>query len=371
MSNERFFDETTEQSFVKSTIVSKYFWAWAQVIISSVKKRGGKLAYLDLFAGPGRYEDGAASTPITILQRAITDPDMREMLVTVFNDRDENHSRSLESAIRALPAIGTLKHAPIVLNAEVGSEFVKRFDAMKLIPTLFFVDPWGYKGLSLQLVNSVLKDWGCDCIFFFNYNRIAMGLSNPLVETHMNDLFGKDRADQLRQLLNGLSPADRESRIIEELCEALGAKDGRYVLPFRFRSDRGTRISHHLIFVSKAFKGYEIMKSIMANESSAHDQGVPRFEYNPVDARYPLLFELTRPLDELEGMLLTEFEGRQITMKQVYMQHNVRRPFIEKNYKNALKSLEAKNLITCEPAREKRRKDTMGPQTIIQFRRKT
>lgn len=217
----------------------------------------------------------------------------------------------------------------------------------------------------------LLKDWGCDCIFFFNYNRIAMGLSNPLVETHMNDLFGKDRADQLRQLLNGLSPADPESRIIEELCEALGAKDGRYVLPFRFRSDRGTRTSHHLIFVSKAFKGYEIMKSIMANESSAHDQGVPRFEYNPVDANYPLLFELMRPLDELEGMLLTGFEGQSITMKQIYMKHNVGRPFIEKNYKNALKSLEAKDLITCAPARGKRPKNTMGPQTIIQFRKKT
>src|SRR5207248_10024637 len=41
--------------------------------------------------------------------------------------------------------------------------------------TFLFVDPFGYKGLSLQLVNSVIKDWGCDCVFFFNYNRISMG----------------------------------------------------------------------------------------------------------------------------------------------------------------------------------------------------
>lgn len=31
MSNVRFFEETKEQSLVKSTIVSKYFWAWAKV----------------------------------------------------------------------------------------------------------------------------------------------------------------------------------------------------------------------------------------------------------------------------------------------------------------------------------------------------
>jgi len=62
---------------------------------------------------------------------------------------------------------------------------------MKMVPTFFFVDPWGYKGLSLQLVNAVLKDWGCDCLFFFNYNRTSMGLPNELVEEHMNAWSGE------------------------------------------------------------------------------------------------------------------------------------------------------------------------------------
>jgi hypothetical protein len=80
-----FFEETKEQSLVKSAIVSKYFWAWAKVMMPRVKSAGKKIAYIDLFAGPGRYKDGTQS---------------------------------------------------------------------------FFVDPWGYKGLSLQLVNAVVKDWG-------------------------------------------------------------------------------------------------------------------------------------------------------------------------------------------------------------------
>jgi three-Cys-motif partner protein len=83
------------------------------------------------------------------------------------------------------------------------SEMVKQFASVKLVPTLFFLDPWGYKGLSLQIVNAVLKDWGCDCIFFFNYNRINMGLTNPAVQEHMNALFGEKRADQLRTELEG------------------------------------------------------------------------------------------------------------------------------------------------------------------------
>src|ERR1700689_5450320 len=120
---------------------------------------------------------------------------------------------------------------------------VRHFESVKLVPTLFFVDPWGYKGLSLQLVNSVLKDWGCDCVFFFNYNRISMGLSNPAVEEHMNALFGKTRADELRSLLEGLSPNDREFLIVEELCKAMGGGESRFVLPFRFLNNTGTRTS--------------------------------------------------------------------------------------------------------------------------------
>jgi three-Cys-motif partner protein len=161
---------------------------------------------------------------------------------------------------------------------------VKLFSSIKLVPTLFFVDPWGYKGLSLQLVNAVLKDWGCDCIFFFNYNRINMGLTNPMVQEHMAALFGDKRAQELRVRLDGLSPEDREICIVEELCAALGARQAgarqeRYVLPFSFKNDAGTRTSHHLIFVSKHPLGYSIMKEIMAAESSLHEQGVPSFHY--------------------------------------------------------------------------------------------
>jgi len=367
MNDQSFFDESREQSIVKSTIVSKYFWAWAKVIMPTAKAQGGKIAYLDLFAGPGRYQDGTKSTPLLILQQAIADPGMRQMLVTLFNDKDEKHSRQLEAAIQALPNVETLRYKPEVRNEEVGTEMVKQFQTTKLVPTLFFVDPWGYRGLSLQLVNSVLKDWGCDCVFFFNYNRISMGLSNPAVEEHMNALFGNRRADELRPQLEGLPPNDRELLIVEELCNALASGESRYVLPFRFLNDRGTRTSHHLIFVSKDFKGYEIMKSIMAKESSRRDQGVPSFEFNPADNRFPTLFELTAPLDELEGRLLDDFAGKRLTMEDVYLSHNVGLPYIKKNYKDALRSLEVKEAIQCEPPAATRRAGTLGDTTVVIF----
>ncbi len=67
--SQKFFDERTDQSEVKARIVQKYFYAWANVVMPTAEKSGSPIAYIDLYAGPGRYKDGAASTPLLILER--------------------------------------------------------------------------------------------------------------------------------------------------------------------------------------------------------------------------------------------------------------------------------------------------------------
>jgi len=206
MDDDSFFEETREQSIVKATIVSKYFDAWSKVMVRQVKKRmENKIAYIDLFAGRGYYEDGNKSTPLLVLEKAIQNPDLREMLITIFNDMDNNNIKSLEAAISKLEGISALKHKPKLYNEEVGEELVKELEQTHFIPSLFFVDPYGYKGLSLRLIGALIKDWGCDCIFFFNYNRVNPALNNPAVKAHMNALFGEERAKMLGEKLKGLT----------------------------------------------------------------------------------------------------------------------------------------------------------------------
>lgn len=373
MADNSFFDEQTAQSAIKCQIVAKYFWVWAKVIIGAQKKnptlRSGKIAYMDLFAGPGRYADGKMSTPIKILKAAINDDEIGSRLVTYFNDRDDKNAKDLENAINLLDGVEKLKYKPIVENNEIGSNIIKAFEEMSLIPTFFFVDPWGYKGLSLKLVNSVLKDWGCDCVFFFNYNRINMGLSNDKVKTHMEALFGKERTESLSHKLTNLNPQERELFVIEELCQALKEMGGNYVLPFRFKNENGKRTSHHLIFVSKCFKGYEIMKEIMAKESTEHIDGVPSFEYNPANfmPEQTLLFQLSQPIEELKENLLNSFRGQKVKMSVIYERHSIDKPFIKSNYKDALIQLENDGKIIGYKTVGKRRKNTFSDDVIADF----
>lgn len=360
-----FFDERTDQSEVKARIIQKYFFAWANVITPTAQRNGNKIGYIDLYAGPGRYKDGAASTPLLVLQHAISDAKMSQMLVSLFNDADKNKTQTLRVEIDKLPGIEKLKYKPKVSCKEIGEEAENYFNKTKLMPSFSFVDPFGYKGLSLGIINGVIKDWGCDCIFFFNYNRINAGISNPNVNHHMNALFGEERANRLRGRLPGLSPELREALILEELAAEIKSLGGKFVLPFTFKNTKGTRTSHKLIFVSKNFKGYEIMKSIMANESSTEDQGVASFTYSPADASMPLLFSLQRPLDELSNSLIKDYAGVQISRKEIYHEHSIDTPYLQKNYTEALKKLEQEKIITAHPTNGKKRRPGTYPEHVL------
>nr|WP_321258219.1 three-Cys-motif partner protein TcmP [uncultured Pseudodesulfovibrio sp.] len=367
MSTVGFFNERKDQSKIKSIIVTKYFWAWAKVMLSTIEryKHSDRIVYLDLFAGPGRYDDGSQSTPLMILSEAVKDAQLCQRLVTIFNDANCNHTQCLQNALSRIEGIEKLDHKPLVLNDEVGDQMVKMFQKTKLAPTFFFVDPWGYKGLSLKLVNSVIKDWGCDCVFFFNYNRINMGVTNNLIKPHMTALFGKKRLKKLRDKVAGATPTDREAIIINDLALALNRDGDRFVLPFCFKDKKGKRTSHHLIFVTKGFKGYEIMKEIMAKESSSHDEGVPSLQYCPARPEQGVLFKLTRPIEDLEEMLLTSFQGKTKTIDEIYHAHSVGRRYIKRNYRDALNSLEEKGLI--ETSHPNRRKNTFAKHVQATF----
>lgn len=363
MGNRQFFYEQKVQSLVKAEIVTKYFGAWATIMASNAAKYGGKIAYLDLFAGPGRYKDDSKSTPILILEQAIKNKKIASVLLSLFNDIDGENAKALQKEIDALPGIDTLKYRPEVYNIEVGAAISKLIGKVRPAPTLLFADPWGYKGLSLQLISSVLQNWGCDCIFFFNYNRINMSLSNPYVEEHMVALFGKQRASALRQRLEKLEPEQREKTIVDEFTSALKEIGGTYVLPFNFKSDRRARTSHYLIFVCKHPRGYTIMKEIMHHASSKIEEGVASFEFNPVEARtqarqlfLPGFDEAFHPLNGLEHELLREFAGRCITFEQAFEEHHFGTLYILKNYREAFRNLEIRGEIVAGVPADKRKK---------------
>jgi three-Cys-motif partner protein len=364
MADVTFFDKPTIASVKKHRIVSKYVAGWANIVLPKAKNREGKIQYVDLFSGPGQYQDGTNSIPLLILEHAINTPALCEHLQTVFNDENPDFVKTLEGHIARLPGIERLKHPPQLRNRSVGRDIIPRVKDIK-VPTLFFADPWGYEGVSVDLIEAALSHWGSDFLFFFNYNRINMHLSSEVMNEPINEFFTTGPAEQLRHAIARLRPTQREQAILKAMMDgvkAFGAQAGK----FTYRSQTGTRPTHHLVCVSKHKQGMALFKEISAKESTRFDDSVPSLDHNPADDdAQGLLFS---PLAQLEDELVTAFAGKILTTDQIYHEHHNGRPYVIKNYRQALLHLEETGAVQVDPPRTTRRQpDTLPATARVSF----
>ena len=361
LSGHGFFGQPTEQSRAKASIVTEYFDAWSRVMIGNSRE----IQYCDLFAGRGRYDEGTLSTPLMILEKAIANVELHQTFQAHFNDSNTEFCGQLRQAIGALPRIGLLQHPPTVECREVGVDTYHEL-APRPVPTLYFLDPWGYRGLSVSLIGDALSGFGCECILFFNFNQINRFLSADVVGERMRELFGPGRHGAMLTRVSGVSGLDREALVMEEMQAALAEAGASEVTQFRFTNRAGTRPSHYIMHAAKHPKARQIMADIMAKWSSRTDAGVASFEFNPADERQPRLLEDIGPLEALAESLLQQFAGAR-SVHDVMAQHLPTRPYTRRNYRDALLMLEQRELIDAAPPAHERRPGTMAGSVVITF----
>lgn len=127
------------------------------------------------------------------------------------------------------------------------------------------------------------------------------------------------------------------------------------------------------------------MMDIAAKESTKAPQGVPSFAYrNVVPAPEVTTQQLLllpppppiTPLDVLREALLKHFAGRSITLHEMRLEFDrMNERYVDRNYKDVLLDLEAKETITVNPpasARPSRNgKPTFGEQVRVTFPRRS
>lgn len=361
------FKTQREQSKIKTILIEKYFLAWARIMIP----RSQKIGYIDLFSGPGIYDDGTESTPIIILKNCINDKKLRESIVTIFNDKNPEYANQLAENIKQIQGIESLKHKPIISNREITIKTPEIFST-NLIPCFSFIDPAGYSGLSLDLIHNLTKDFGSDIVFFFNFNEINRAIYNPKVNDRMNDLFGENNLSALKNRLQGIKDSyTKEATIINFFAQLLESIDLKYVLPFRFQFFDRNRTSHYLIFASKNFTGFNIMKEIMWKEGEKDSNNVGKFEFIPSvykdsHGQLSILDMYSTSLEDLQTDLLNKYRGKTILLQDLYLQHSVNNQYIMKNYKDVLLQMEENKIIICDPADRRKRNGikTMNPKKV-------
>lgn len=372
---EDFFSEQTEASRIKSSIVSKYLDGWSLILSSWAPK----MVYADFFAGCGRYENGSPSTPLEAITNITNRSRLKDKVQMIFNEFNTAFYQQLRENILAHDNISALRYAPIIQNQSFQERpaleqlrlWLQLHPSERLPPILAFVDPWGYKGLSLKHFGEILVNNGCEVIFFFNYNRINSALSNPVMKKNMTLLFGEEKADQLRRELALIRnrPHARETIILQAVkntIKQLVQPKKSFVQDFRFM--KGNRVSHYVIFATTHPKGYGLMKEIMALQSASYQDGIPVYQYTSIDSGQMALFN---GVTSLSRNLLQTFTGQTIRMEDIYDKHQITGPYIKRNYKDALLLLEETSQVTTSPSRDSRRlhrgKPTMGEGVMVTF----
>ena len=115
---DNFFGSQSEKSKVKTLIVTDFFKAYFPIINNSVGKDSSEIIYIDLFCGPGKFEDGQNSTPLALLDivNNFKNEDIRKKLRIVFNDENTGFVERLKKLVKEHEVLPKLTFQPTILN---------------------------------------------------------------------------------------------------------------------------------------------------------------------------------------------------------------------------------------------------------------
>jgi three-Cys-motif partner protein len=154
----RFFTLERFPNAMKHRIVGGYAKTALSILMQWSKKNA---MYVDLFAGAGRYEDGQPGSPLIVAEEAAKRlaAGKPPYLHCVNVERDpETYAKLVSNTAHIPPAVITNEcgdwkaHiAGILARAQAGA-----------MPTLLFLDPFGFKGIELADLVQILQGIGSD-----------------------------------------------------------------------------------------------------------------------------------------------------------------------------------------------------------------
>lgn len=299
------------QSKAKHIILRNYLNAWLPIMTSW----NGRVLYVDGFAGPGRYQGGEDGSPV-IFVKAVTEHclKLKGEIVGLFVEKNPEVYGHLERTIKSLSLPDGINLSVIPLQGEFESVMEHIFASLeevgsRLAPPFFFIDPFGYSQVSMNLVSRIMEERGAEVFVNFMYSFVNRFISVQHQERNFDRLFG---CDEWRQYRSVNDPMERREGLCnlyrEQLLKVAGAK---YVRSFEIK--RGQRTVYLLFFATKHVKGFDAMKRAMRKADPSGN-----FTFSDVtDPRQHVLFQPEIDTGALREMLLSNFAGRTVTVGEL------------------------------------------------------
>lgn len=356
--------EYREHTRVKHILLEKYLAAWIPIL----GRWNPTICYFDCFAGRGEYMDGTLGSPLKALRVADKCANYFGKLLCFLIEKDEDNFRNLEQLLeREKTNIKNWEKIEIIKEnnefANVSEEIFRYLEDRKstLVPSFFFVDPFGFSGIPFATIKKILSNPKTEVFFTFMIRDIARFINHPRLKDIFFELFGTNEWESIIKLPN------RERALIELYRKQLHESGGvKYSLSFRVSESERLKTLYYLIHATNHFKGHSIMKGIMFNQSA-----IGSFAYlgpKDISERFQMrLFDI-HDIEQLKKYLLERFEGETITydeiQEKVCIPWNSEPPYIDKHYRQALKELEEERKVRIERITSRTERGLSGDDKI-------
>lgn len=324
--NEDFFGGLKSHSHAKVQLLEKYIEPWIRKVTLGLNS---KCLICDTFAGEGFYDDGTAGSPIIIIKSALNylrQPlSKHEEVNLVFIEAEEKSYKKLKSNVEKFlncelednvfnSVCNNLKI--LILNAKHGELLEKLLSSVdNLIPSLFFIDPFGFKDINHEQLNNLLKKYNsCEIILNFMYEEFNRFKSGANIEETLTSFFGSDTS-VFKEKTKNMNARDRRNFIINEYKNNFMKNGVKFTLDFDIQKDDSAAYKMALVFASNNVKGFNVMKSTMLNLSKNI-----YFEYKTHEQNEPTIFsghELDMAISEMANIMLNDLIGKRLTRLKV------------------------------------------------------
>lgn len=346
----------------KHDILRGYLGAW----FSIMSKQNRRILYLEGFAGPGIYEGGEPGSPLIALDTLIDHPIFLKReeteFIFVFIEKDNSRFRSLNNEIQKYWLKKETKQPKNITVEVIKDDFKKTVEDIleqvdspntTLVPTFAFVDPFGWAGVSLDLMTRLISFDRCEVLVTFMYDSISRFLKDPYVEKSLVEFFGTDKYKEFIELAGEERKSSLQKLFVNQLREKAGFK---YMISFELISERG-KTEYFLIHGTRHQMGFTKMKEAMWTLDAS---GGFRFSARSRDKQS--LFD-KEPSESLKKDILQEFKGKEVNILAVesYVDKTL---YLGKHMRESLRNLEIEGAITVT---NRNKKGTYPKGTLVKF----
>ena len=348
----------------KHLILRRYLDAWLPIL-----SHGGfpEIAYVDAFAGPGKYSKGEDGSPIIALKAMLTHTTpIRAKCRFHFVELKPERAEALDAAIKSL--LEQYGHPANISVTIHQSDFESAYPSIRSdlsgsgnIPTFAFVDPFGWTGLPFSVVRDLIRRPSCEVLINFMFEEINRFLAHPDQVANFDLLFG---AGIWRDCIN-LSGNTRNQCLRDLYARQLsGSADAAFVRYFEMRNARNAT-DYFLFFATNRLQGLKKMKEAMWKVDEAG-----QFTFSDATDPSQLVMFDEPQFAMLKSQVVSAFSGREASVEEVEEFVVARTAFRETHYKaQVLKMLEFATPpgLTVIRAKEGRRRGTFPAGTTMRF----